>query len=93
MLSSKIGPFDHPEGKHPHRYWVYKLLEMDDRWLVCKTDPYNYTEYVVNTKRGLRNGEVCNCPHHTHRKVPCLHMGFVKDAQEVYKMWQEIGWA
>lgn len=92
MLAGKIGPYFHPEKRHPHPYWVYPYTMRPNVFLVVKCDPYDPKEYDVDLA-STKLGEICTCPHHTERKARCLHMGMVKDASGTYALWKKIGWA
>jgi len=91
LLAGRIGPYYHPKDAHPHPYWVYPYTMRHDVFLVVKCDPYNPSEYDVDLAKS-KLGEICQCPHHTERRVPCLHIPMAKDAKSTFLLWKRIGW-
>lgn len=91
MLAGKIGPYFHPKDAHPHPYWVYPYTMRPNVFLVVKCDPYSPSEYDVELAN-IKLGTACQCPHYTNRKLRCLHIDMVRDAQETYNLWKKTGW-
>jgi len=91
MLTPKIGPYFHPDGRHEHPYWVRGYLQRKDVFLVTKDAGLESSEYDVDLSTGVM-GRICQCAHHSNRKVPCHHMSYAKDARETINLWRMIGW-